>query len=364
MPKHGSFTLFSTAYYFIVQVYVKFSRNIYTFKTQLDMKTHRKLTGIFIFLTAFACENPKPPSASETTLVRLKESWQLWNGDWTKLEPHYADSVVSEEPGSGSPPWRGKAAVMGHIKLFKHVFPDAKGQLQLILVNGKRAASIVLVTGTHEGAMNQPGGEIAPTHKPLSVPVAHLVERTDSNQWISELIFLDHASLWGQLGLYPGPHRAGSKTDSASALVVLAKDDDTEKKNEDTYKKHIEYFNSRDTLAFAEGMADDLIWQELALPEDLNKKATIASFKEFWKSFSDVKLTTTSQWAAGDYVVALGVVVGTNDGDLSMMNLKATNKRLSLPYAEISKFKDGKLVANWLFYDGLGFTSQLGLGQE
>mgnify|MGYP002082202149 CR=1 FL=1 len=211
-----------------------------------------------------AQSNNKSSAASATTLKELKTSWQLWNGDWAKLESHYADAIVSEEPGSGSPPWRGKAAVMGHVKLFKHVFPDAKGQLQLILVNGKRAASIVLVTGTHEGAMKQPGGEIAPTHKPLSVPVVHLVERTDSNLWISELIFLDHASLWGQLGLYPGPHRAGSKTDPADALVVVARDDATEKKNEAAYKKRIDYFNSRDTQTLAKGMADDLIWSELA----------------------------------------------------------------------------------------------------
>ncbi len=175
------------------------------------------------FASAQSNSKSKNSTASDTTLEELKRSWQLWNDDWTKLESHYADSIVSEEPGSGSPPWRGKAAVMG--------------------------------------------------------------------------------------------------------------------------------------------LADDLIWSELAMPEDMNKTTALAAFKEFWKSFSDVKLATTSLWAAGNYVVALGVVEGTNDGDLTMMNLKATNKRLSLPYAEISKFKDGKLVANWLFYDGLGFTSQLGLGR-
>ena len=331
------------------------------------MNKTRFLATVFAMLLmasfASAQSNNKSSAASDATLKELETSWQLWNDDLAKLESHYADSIVSEEPGSGSPPWRGKAAVMGHVRLFKHVFPDAKGQLQLVLVNGKRAASIVPVTGTHKGAMKQPGGEIAPTGKPLSVPVVHLVERADTSQWISELIFLDHASLWGQLGLYPGAHRAGSKLDTASAAVVVARNDSTEKKNEAAYRKRIDNFNSRDTQALAKGMADDLIWSELALREDMNKTATLAAFEEFWKSFSDVKLTTTSQWSAGDYVVVVGMIEGTNDGDFTMMNLKATKKHLSLPYAEISKFKNGKLVANWRFYDGLGFTSQLGLGR-
>lgn len=81
--------------------------------------------------------------------------------------------------------------------------------------------------------------------------------------------------------------------------MVVAKGDATEGKNEAAYKKRIDNFNSRNMQALARGMADGLIWRELALPEDLNKTVTIAAFKEFWKSFSDVKHTTTSQWPAG-----------------------------------------------------------------
>ncbi len=302
-----------------------------------------------------------PRATSDETINRFQQGWKLWNEDWTQLGSFYDDSIVSEEPGSGSPPWRGKDAVMGHIKLFKHVFPDANGQLELVLVNGNRVAAIVTIDGTHAGEMKRPGGEIKPTNKHLSVPVAHLVESGDSGKWVSELIFLDHASLWGQLGLFPGPHRAVTKRGSTDAPVVVAKSDDTERRNLEAYMQRLKHFNARDAQALAAGMADDLVWSELALPGDMDRTATIASFEAMWKGFSDIKLSTPAPWAAGDYVVAVGLMEGTNDGDLPTLKLSKTGKRLTLPYLEIAKFNGGRLVANWLFYDGLGLGNQLGL---
>lgn len=301
------------------------------------------------------------PTSAET-LELFHRCWKLWNEDWPRLETCYDDEVVSEEPGSGSPPWRGKAAVMGHVQLFKHVFPDAKGELELILVNGRRAAGIVRVTGTHAGTMKRPGGEIAPTHKPLAIPVAHMLELGDSGKSVKELIFLDHASLWGQLGLFPGPHRAGARTSRSQPSIVVARDDDTERRNLEAYERRLERYNARDARGLEAGLAPDMVWSELALPADMDRKAAIAFFEAMWEGFSDLRLSAPSPWAAGPYVVAVGLLEGMNDGSVPALRLDKTGKRLSLPYFEVAKYEKGKLVASWFFYDGLGLATQLGLG--
>jgi predicted ester cyclase len=74
-----------------------------------------------------------------------------------------------------------------------------------------------------------------------------------------------------------------------------------------------------------------------------------------------LKITPTSVWGAGDYVVATGKIAGTNDGDMKAMKLKKTGKKVDMSWLEIDRFKDGKLAEGWLFYDGMAFANQLGL---
>jgi predicted ester cyclase len=91
------------------------------------------------------------------------------------------------------------------------------------------------------------------------------------------------------------------------------------------------------------------------------KKAFLTGLPGMFKAFSDLKITNDTSWAAGDYVVSTGTWAGTNDGDIKEMKLKKTGKKVSLPFVEITEFKDGKISKNWIFYDGMQFAVQLGL---
>ena len=79
-------------------------------------------------------------------------------------------------------------------------------------------------------------------------------------------------------------------------------------------------------------------------------------------SFSYLALTFLSQrFAAGEYVVQVGTLAGTNDGDLVLSKRKATGKPVKASYLEIAHYEDGKVEKGWVFANGLAFTTQLGL---
>lgn len=303
-------------------------------------------------------------SDSAARIAAYRRCWATWNDAWDELAPCYEESIVSEEPGSGSPPWRGIKAVMGHVALFKQVFPDARGEPRLILLNGNRIASVARVTGTHSGAMRQAGGEIPPTGKRIALDLAHLEELAVSGKAETELIFLDHATLWGQLGLYPGPHRAITQpaTETASEpQVIVAKNDAGERDNLRAYRDRLASFNARDAERFASSLATEVVWSDLTFPDDLDKAGAIAWARSQWQGFSDLKLDASTAWAAGDYVVALGSMAGSQDGDLASWGVAKTGKHVSLPFLEISQWRKGQMVASRIFYDGLGLAAQLGL---
>lgn len=311
--------------------------------------------------TSTGPEPTRVTSSAADVARTYRHCWELWNTRWSELASCYDDVIVSEEPGSGSPPWRGKPAVMGHVELFKHVFPDARGDLQLVLVNGSQVAGIALVTGTHKGAMKQPGGELPPTNKRIGLLLAHAEELGSERRSTTELIFIDHAALWGQLGLFPGPHRATIDAASPEPVVVLAANDAVELANLESFRSHVAHRNAHDAAAIAGDLADDVVWSDRALPTDLDKRSTVALFENLWRGFSDLRFTVRAPWAAGDYVVAVGTMEGANDGDAGMLGLPKTGRTVALPYLEIAKLRDGKLVASWMFYDGLGLIAQLGL---
>ena len=98
-------------------------------------------------------------------------------------------------------------------------------------------------------------------------------------------------------------------------------------------------------------------WSESAYLAE--SKDVMANLPQMWKAFSDLKFTVGDSWAAGDYVAATETFDGTNNGDLPMMHIKKTGKKVSLPFLAVHKLDGGKVKATWIFFQGGGFASQL-----
>jgi steroid delta-isomerase-like uncharacterized protein len=260
---------------------------------------------------------------------------------------------------SGMEPLKGADATMG-AQNFAKGFPDAKGEAQLILQNGKTTLGVWLMTGTNSGAMPGPGGaEMPATNKKVGMLVAHLVTAGDNNMVATERMFIDHGEMASQLGMSKMPGRPAMDKGAASPTVVIAKDDDTEKKNLETEKASIDAWNKHDVKAVAGFYADDAKLSESAEAKDQTKKEMLANLGDLYKAMSDVKLDATQSWAAGDYVVTTGTFTGTNDGP--MMKMKATGKKVSTAYLQVDRFEGGKIKETWLFYNSMAMAMQLGL---
>lgn len=308
-------------------------------------------------------EPPKPLTADEMA-KRYDECWGFYNArDWKSFETCYAPGATSDFVDSGMPPATGFAEIQEkHSKPFLDAFPDAKGTVELTLISGRNAATVALYTGTHTAPLKSPMGEIPPTNKKIGMRVAHMAHFTDDGHAVDKQWFYnDIGTMMSQLGLSPAPARPVTETANPHETVV-AKDDDTEKKNLATVTTLGDAFNKHDTKAIDAVLADDLKWGEIGMPKDWNKKEAVAAHGELFKGFPDLKFTPGTQFAAGDWVVQQGVMTGTNKGDMPTMHIKKTGKPVNLNYLQFWKFnKDGKIAESWGYWNGAAMAMQLGM---
>jgi steroid delta-isomerase-like uncharacterized protein len=84
--------------------------------------------------------------------------------------------------------------------------------------------------------------------------------------------------------------------------------------------------------------------------------------RSFWEALPDSHIAPEDQFAAGDVVVAEGTLARTHSGTFRTPNgeIPATGNQVTLRYAAIKRFRDGRLVFEHLYFDQLEFLQQLG----
>jgi ketosteroid isomerase-like protein len=260
------------------------------------------------------------------------------------------------------PPAQGQDAIIAGTKPFKEAFPDMKGEQVLELVSGHNLVDVVFVSGTNTAPMKTPMGEMPATKSKVGLVGALVLEMDDSGKAKHQWDFFDTGLLMSQMKPDPKhPMRPAMDKSPMAKEVVVAKDDDKEKANIEVAKKSADAFSKHDAKAFGDLLSDDVKWSESSMPKDTDKKTTLTNAQAFWKAFSDAKITVNQQWAAGDYVATVGVLDATNDGDLPMMKLKKTGKKVSIPHLMVMKIEGGKIKNAWLFEQSLAMPIQLGL---
>jgi ketosteroid isomerase-like protein len=296
---------------------------------------------------------------------RFEQCWSYFNDSkWDDFKSCYAADATYEMPGSPMPNVTGNQAIVDSVKQWKTTFPDVKGDTQLELINGHTIVAVTLITGTMEGALKTPMGELPPTKNKIGLYTTQVLDLTDAGggQATHEAEYVDLATMMGQMKPDPKmPVRPVMDKLPMAKEVVIAKDDDKEKANLEVVKKLEDAFNGHKLKELGDVLADDAKWSEQPAPADWDKKTTLANAPQLWKGFSDLKLVVDKTWAAGDYVATVGAIEGTNDGDVAMMHIKKTGKKIHLPFLSIIKVENGKVKANWIFDQALGLAQQLGL---
>ncbi|HEY1811928.1 MAG TPA: nuclear transport factor 2 family protein [Kofleriaceae bacterium] len=313
--------------------------------------------------SAMAGSAAAKPVTGDELVTRFHDCWAKWSAaKWDDLAACYAPNAVWERPGSKIGAINGAPAIVELDKSYRAAFPNETAASQLVLVNGNHLASVVLISGKQTGSLKLPNHDLAPTNAKFGLYTSSVVQYDDAGKIAHQWDFEDMSTLFGQLKPSKD-HPVRPVTDKLAMpeQVAVAKNDMKESANLTAFKQMSDSFNKHDLKSFTSMLADNVVWSEQAMPKDQTKKDLESNLPQLWKAFSDLKFDVTDSWAAGDYVVATETFDGTNDGDMPAMKIKKTGKKVSLPFLAIHKLENGRVTAAWMFFEGGGFESQLGM---
>jgi predicted ester cyclase len=114
-------------------------------------------------------------------------------------EPWAADAVLVAPGGQAS----GRNGVIDFLGVFHEAFSDLRLEIKRLLTDGSAAAAEGTITGTHDGVLHTPNGDVAPTGRAVELRWA-AVYVIDGYTLKSEHLFFDQMDFLGQLGLLPG----------------------------------------------------------------------------------------------------------------------------------------------------------------
>jgi predicted ester cyclase len=116
-----------------------------------------------------------------------------------EADPWAPDAELVAPGGQAS----GRDNVISFLGVFTEAFPDLRLELRQLLTDGAAAAAEGTLSGTHDGVLHTPNGDVAPTGRAVEFRWA-AVYATDGDTLKSEHLFFDQMDVLGQLGLLPG----------------------------------------------------------------------------------------------------------------------------------------------------------------
>jgi predicted ester cyclase len=118
--------------------------------------------------------------------------------DLTGFAEVLADGVVFEAPGGIA--GRGKAACVEFFGSWFGAFPDARVQVHALHVSGDVAVEEGTFTGTHQGTLHSPNGELPPTGRSVAIDYLQVLHFHEGRH-ISFKLMYDRLLMLEQLGL-------------------------------------------------------------------------------------------------------------------------------------------------------------------
>lgn len=94
----------------------------------------------------------------------------------------------------------GREDVLAFLRVFHNAFSDGRLSVTTLIEDGLQAAVEGVFTGTHDGPLASPAGEVPPTGRAISFRWAALYQ-VDGSSLRSEHLFFDQADFLAQLGL-------------------------------------------------------------------------------------------------------------------------------------------------------------------
>ena len=129
----------------------------------------------------------------------------------------------------------------------------------------------------------------------------------------------------------------------------------------DLFDGYLEAWNAHDPEAVARYMADDAIYEDVALGRMLRGPSAIAGFvEEATRASSDFRFEEVSLFTAGRDYANEWVMTGTNDRDVQ--GVPATGRSFRVRGASVGKLDaSGRIVENRDYYNLAEMFAQLGI---
>ncbi len=278
--------------------------------------------------------------------------------DETVLKSCYDDSAVAMQPFADTK-FEGPDSIVA--KLYRPAwvaFPDLQGGTELVLIHGREVAVLSWGIGTHSERLRG----LAPTKKTIGVRSLKFWTLTSEGRIRSDISFSDRFTVLGQLGLYKGPHRAAFRKAPASKGTVVAANSDKERINLGVVQLAADAWNQHDLPRYMGYLSETIVLHDMTRPDDiLGSEAIEQNAVEVFAAFPDTHTTLLRTWAAGDYVVSVAELSGTNTGALQSTGLKATGRKFRVLAGVVDRIENGKIAEEWLYWDLRSLSEQLGL---
>jgi predicted ester cyclase len=117
-----------------------------------------------------------------------------------------ADDVVFQAPGGMR--GQGKSACVEFYGGWLAAFPDGRVEVHDVHILGDIAVEEGTFSGTHDGILQTPAGDIPPTGRAMSVEYLQVLRFREGKHASFNLVF-DRLHMLEQLGLIPDPAPAG-----------------------------------------------------------------------------------------------------------------------------------------------------------
>ena len=128
-----------------------------------------------------------------------------------------------------------------------------------------------------------------------------------------------------------------------------------------SFDGYLDAWNAHDPAAVARYMADDAIYEDVALGRVLHGPSEIAAFvEEATRASSDFRFEEVSLFTAGRDYANEWIMIGTNDRDVQ--GVPATGRSFRVRGASVGKLDaNGRIVENRDYYNLAEMLAQLGI---
>ncbi|HEV2011908.1 MAG TPA: ester cyclase [Candidatus Limnocylindria bacterium] len=140
-------------------------------------------------------------------MTAFEDLAKKWTDAYNRHDPravaaYYTQDTVSHDPFYPEP-LKGRAAIEKDAADFFRAFPDLRVEVINIFEKGDRAAGEIKMTGTNNGPLATPTGEVPATGKRMDLRVAFVGRINAENLIVEERRYYDTGTLMQQLGLAP-----------------------------------------------------------------------------------------------------------------------------------------------------------------